>query len=172
MKILIIDDNSVNLAAATLTLAGHDLTLVSEYDEAMKALDRETYEVVLTDLLMPAGREAQGPRGRPFIGQPMPVGFALALHAVLRGAKYVAVVTATNHHDHPASAMLDRLDRASWSDEMSRPRFVINGATVGFFHHPRVMVDGQEGKDWGKVLKALVIGRITATDPVAVERHG
>jgi CheY-like chemotaxis protein len=171
MKIIVIDDTLVHRMAAQQTLDGHDLTVASSYDEAVKLLDRERYEVVLTDLLMPAGRDAQGPRGAPFVGQLMPVGFALALHAVLRGAKYVAVVSATNHHDHPASAMLDRLGDAYWRDEQTRPRFVINGATVGFFHHPAVMVEGQgKGKDWGKVLRALLVAKFAA-EAVGFERH-
>ena len=171
MKILVIDDTLVHRMAAQQTLAGNDLTVASSYDESVKLLDRERYEAVLTDLLMPAGREAQGPHGDPFVGQLMPVGFALALHAVLRGAKYVAVVSATNHHDHPASAMLDRLDRAYWHDAQSRPRFVVNGAAVGFFHHPAVTVEGQgEGKDWGKVLRALLVTKLGA-EAIGVERH-
>lgn len=68
------------------------------------------WDAVLCDLLMPAGRDAQGGDGMKFIGQEMPVGWSLALTAAKCGAKYVAVVTDMNHHHHPASAMLDRLD--------------------------------------------------------------
>lgn len=65
------------------------------------------WDVVLTDLLMPAGPMMQGEIGRQFVGQEMAVGWALALKAAQSGAKYVAVVSDANHHDHPASAMLD-----------------------------------------------------------------
>lgn len=117
------------------------------------------FEVVLCDLLMPAGREAQGDKGSKYVGQEMLVGFALALMAVLQGAKYIAVVTATNHHDHPASAMLDRLSVYRWAEspQENPAKFIINGARVGFFH--AVMVEGEKGgKDWGKVLSRLLEG--------------
>lgn len=100
------------------------------------------FDVVLTDLLMPAGRVTQGPDGMRYVGQEIPVGFALSLMAVLQGAKYVAVATATNHHNHPASAMLDRLN-GYWNDESEgRVPFTINGAPVGYFHAPMTHVDG------------------------------
>jgi CheY-like chemotaxis protein len=158
MKILVIDDKKVNRVSAQQTIAGHDLTIVGNYDEAVRQLDSQEWDVVLTDLLMPAGRDAQGGVGLQYVGQEMPVGFALALLAALRGAKYVAVVTATNHHNHPASAMLDRLGSSYWRDGM-RPNFVINGARAMFVHHTPVQVEGLgEGKDWGKVLAALTAG--------------
>lgn len=199
MRILVIDDTKVNLLAAKQTLHGHDLTVVSTYDEAVSLLEprvdqnllarkmatagfpatsdglkgktqdawwdaREKlqkesmvpyWDAVLCDLLMPAGRDAQGKSGLEFVGTLMPVGFALALMAAKNGAKYIAVVTATNHHCHPASAMLDRLSSAYWNDSATAD-FVINGAKCGFFHHPSVVVEGfGQGKDWSKVLTAL-----------------
>ena len=39
----------------------------------------------------------------------MPIGWGLALLAAKKKVKYVAVATDTNHHDHPASAVLDYL---------------------------------------------------------------
>lgn len=108
------------------------------YDEYYKV--KETCQVpywdaVLSDLLMPASRESMGNDGMKFIGQEMPVGLVLALLAAKNGAKYVAVVTATNHHDHPASAMLDRLGESYWRDKQE-PNFVINGAQAMFVHAP------------------------------------
>lgn len=151
MKILVIDDKKVNRHSAKQTIVGHELTVVGNYDEAVRQLDFQEWDAVLTDLLMPAGRDAQGGKGLEFVGQEMPVGLALALLAALRGARYVAVVTATNHHAHPASAMLDRLR------PHSGPNFVINGARAMFVHHTPIEVEGiGEGKDWGKVLAALL----------------
>jgi CheY-like chemotaxis protein len=100
------------------------------------------WDAVLADLLMPAGQDAQGDKGFKFVGQQMPVGFALALLAAKNGAKYVAVVTATNHHNHPASAMLDRLGSAYWRDEDASANFVINGAKAMFVHHRPYFVEG------------------------------
>ncbi len=81
------------------------------------------WDVVLCDLLMPAGKDVQGEKGLKYVGQEMPVGWSFAITAALRGAKYVAVVTNMNHHDHPASAMLD---------SMSNTVFDLNGAKALF----------------------------------------
>jgi CheY-like chemotaxis protein len=108
------------------------------YDEYYKV--KETcrvpyWDAVLSDLLMPASRESMGGEGMKFVGQEIPVGLVLALLAAKNGAKYVAVVTATNHHHHPASAMLDRLGSAYWDNDQE-PNFVINGAKAMFVHAP------------------------------------
>lgn len=95
-----------------------------------------SFDVVLSDLLMPASRMTMGSEGMKFVGQEMPVGFALALMASQHGAKYVAVVTDTNHHNHPASAMLDSFQARN--DVF----FDINGAKVGFYHSPMILVEG------------------------------
>jgi CheY-like chemotaxis protein len=132
----------------------------AEYNRISKKLcPPAPFDVVLSDLLMPAGKQAQGPIGKPYIGQEMPVGFALSLMAAYQGAKYVAVVTATNHHDHPASAMLDPIARDERECDCSfkRPvRFNINGATVCFFQQQPMTL--AEGKDWGQVLSYLLEG--------------
>lgn len=113
-----------------------------------KKLQRElcpppSFDVVLCDLLMPASAMTMGPKGEKFVGQEMPVGFALSLMAVIHGAKYVAVVTDTNHHDHPASAMLDTFVSQCGRDvDETPPRFMMNGAVVGYYHSPLVLVEG------------------------------
>lgn len=116
-----------------------------EWHEAYYKFQAESqipyWDVVLSDLLMPASRETMGGDGMRFVGQEMPVGLVLALLAAKNGAKYVAVVTATNHHCHPASAMLDRLGSSYWSDEL-KPNFAINGAKAMFVHHPACYVSG------------------------------
>ncbi len=65
------------------------------------------FDIVLTDLLVPASRQAQGDAGRKFVGQEMPLGTTIALLAICAGVKKVAVVTDMNHHHHPASAAFD-----------------------------------------------------------------
>jgi len=126
MKILVIDDTQKHLDSAVKTLEGHDVTLCTSYDEALELLEpkKETpyWDAVLCDLLMPAGRDAQG--SDKYVGQEMPVGWSLALVAAMRGTKYVAVASDMNHHDHPGSAMLDRLD--GYKGHI----FNIDGATV------------------------------------------
>ncbi len=135
------------------------------------------FDAVLSDLLMPASKRTMGYQGMTHVGQEMPVGFALVLMAARAKAKYAAVVTAMNHHDHPAVAMLDPfLSRCPHrhSHERALPLFVINGTRVGYFGAPMVGVNGtvclncngykcwpcqnsgkQQGKDWGLILKVM-----------------
>jgi CheY-like chemotaxis protein len=65
------------------------------------------FDVVLTDLLVPASSQAQGDEGQRLVGQEMPLGTTIALLALTVGIKNVAVVTDMNHHKHPASAAFD-----------------------------------------------------------------
>ncbi|MFA6100092.1 MAG: hypothetical protein WC750_04440 [Patescibacteria group bacterium] len=134
-KILVIDDSANNQASAVESLkdSGYEVTVVGTYDEAVKALGQcdiawsgegEPFEVVLCDLLMPAGKETMGPDGMEYVGQEMPLGFALAMAAVMHGAKYIGVVTDMNHHNHPASAAMDRFESHN-----TGARFVVNAST-------------------------------------------
>ncbi len=108
------------------------------------------WDAVLCDLLMPAGKMSQNSKGMEFVGQEMSIGWSLAILAAMNGAKFVAVLTDTNHHDHPASALLDKL---------SGRRFNIAGAKAlmsnwgGYV----VRIEGieQRSKDWGSLLKHL-----------------
>lgn len=182
MKIIVIDDKQKHLDAAIQTLIGHDVTICSTYDDALELLEGQYWDAVLCDLLMPAGRDAQGPKGKKYVGKEMPVGWSLALFAARRGAKYVAVISDMNHHDHPASAMIDRIGTV-----------YVNTAKVAFLNDPPMVgIIGSEcvcptckgtlrhnlrwddkesdctcktgtsfskwGKDWGIVLKELIGG--------------
>lgn len=111
---------------------------VEDYFEKAKAESLLPYwDVVLCDLLMPAGSNAQGSKGLKYVGQEMPVGWSFAITAALRGAKYVAVVTDMNHHDHPASAMLD---------SMSDTVFDLHGAKALFTNDVRMVgIEGTQG---------------------------
>ena len=150
MKILVIDDNPLNQDSARQTLGDHDVNVVGTHEDAHEVLVKsEPYDAILCDLLMPAGEMTQGPEGEKYVGQEMPVGFGLALLAVLRGAKLVLVATATNHHDHPASAMFDDF-RETVKPKGARSGygtaaphcFSIDGARVAFSHAIMTFVDG------------------------------
>lgn len=110
------------------------------------------FDVVLCDLLMPVGHHQQGPEGQSYVELETPVGFALALMAVLQGAKYVAVVTNLNHHEHPAAEMLDRLGSSRLDDDR-KDGFVkirANGVPVGFVNNaPMTGVEGTTCHDCG-----------------------
>jgi CheY-like chemotaxis protein len=153
------------------------------YYDAMDATRLLYWDAVLSDLLLPAPKYQQGSEGQRHVGKEMPVGWALVLQAALEGAKYIAVVTDTNHHDHPASALMDALGSTSFLNGRGAPKFIINGAKAGFYHSPMRSVEGTtchfckgvgkepekpecdcrfcqgdgkaQGKDWGRVLKAL-----------------
>ena len=128
MKVLVIDDTKRHRVSAAQIFTGpeYELTIASSYDEAVKLLEVEYsgggidkngfaikkkelpyWDAVLCDLLMPASGECCA--SCSLVGVEMPVGWSLALVAARRGAKFVAVVTDKDHHQPPASAMLDRL---------------------------------------------------------------
>jgi len=191
MKILVIDDSRVHQQSARQTLQGHDLTVVDTYDEAYKLIQPriETnrkgqvipkkeevatpFDVVLTDLLMPTGSRIQkSKKGNwladpgEFLGPEMPVGFALALNAVLHGAKYVAVVSDGDHHLDPAMAMLDRLGAYKSGVTRTPVRFEMNGSHVGFFRvqdgDGKIQLeDGTSGKNWGEILDHILSAPVT-----------
>lgn len=138
------------------------------------------WDVVLTDLLMPAGSMAQGDEGQKFVGQEMAIGWALALRAARTGAKYVAVVTDTNHHHHPASAMLDAFNRHFFTIDGARVLMTNYVNLVGIagtdslcgecggtgkrgqYSCHRCDIPGRvfakKGKDWGSILEQLLKG--------------
>jgi len=107
MRILVIDDNATHCQVAQKLLGDHDLTVVGTYDEGQELLcSSEPFDAVLTDLMLPGSAKAQIPNS-PLIGAEMPIGTTLAFLALRQGCKRIAVVTDTNHHDHPASAAFD-----------------------------------------------------------------
>ena len=149
MKILVIDDSPVHQAAAKKQLTEHDLAVVGSYDEAVRLLEphisasgrwdrgecpKHGFDVVLTDLLMPASGMLQG-EGRKFVGQEMPVGIFLALLAAKNGAKHVAVFTDSDHHDHPASACFDPFNEGKYMS-VALP---VAGAQVILVNNPNLV---------------------------------
>ncbi len=113
MRVLVLDDSAKHRFAAQALIKGHDLKVVGTYDEAERLLGAERFDVFLGDLMLPASSKELSREANRFAGQEMPLGTILALVALLKGVKYVAVLTDTNHHDHPASAAFDvfRYDR-------------------------------------------------------------
>ncbi len=113
------------------------------------------FDAVLVDMMMPMSRETLAP-GVYESDVQVPYGFVLALRACKVGAKYVAMVTDTNHHLGAMSAAIDYLGSAYYSGY--EPLFDINGAKVLFVHSPFVEQSKPELKDWGQVLRHLVDG--------------
>lgn len=149
--------------------------------EASKlAMVHPDFDIVLTDLLVPASRQAQGGEGMKFVGQEMPLGTTIALYALCAGVKKVAVVTDMNHHHHPASAAFDYIDgrrcklegvniictndvHMIWIDEMTgevvEPEFLYTDEGKAKYpedqktYERKGLVKG--GKDWKQVLLKL-----------------
>ena len=145
-----------------------------------RATTHPDFDVVLTDLLVPASKQAQGREGMRFIGQEMPLGSTIALLALTAGVKNVAVVTDMNHHHHPASAAFDcfrsnkaeginilctnhvgsvamdeatgeAVDRSFLDSAEGKAKFPFEGSNDW---GPRQGLTW--GKDWGRVLKQLL----------------
>lgn len=155
-----------------------------KWGDAYDKADAETilpyWDVVLADLLMPAGPMSQGETGQKYVGQEMAVGWSLALQAARTGAKFVAVITDMNHHRHPASAMLDRFNRHFFTIDGARVLMTnyvnlvgITGTDspcgecrgtgkLGQYNCHRCDIPGrvfaEKGKNWGMILEQLLKG--------------
>jgi|GEM_PF-6260894 len=130
MKILVIDDNELNRKSAEVTIGTeHELRLAASYDEAMGALrasQESPYDVVMVDLNMPMSRHGGIMAERLYDPRALvPYGMVLALLAAGVGAKRVALVTMSNHHEDAMGAAVERL---------FHHRFVVNGVPVTFRH--------------------------------------
>lgn len=93
-----------------------------------QAIIYPAFDVVLTDLLVPASSWMQGEKGREFVGKEMPLGIFIGLMAAVRArAKYVAVFTDKGHHSHPASACFDVFNPEG---EYEPKAFMVEGSKV------------------------------------------
>ena len=141
-RILVIDDTPKHIASAKKTLAGHHLTTVMSYEDAMEVLEKKKFDVVLTDLHLPMSSNTLS-RDAFKLGELVPYGILLMIEAARQGAKQVAVVTDLNHHSDPFSAAFDHY---------SRFPVRIEGAKV-LMLHARIMEDGS--KSWENALARL-----------------
>jgi CheY-like chemotaxis protein len=142
MRILVIEDTPKHQESAKIGLAGHRLTVVTGYEEAMKFLGSEKFDIVLTDLQMPMSSQTLGQDAFK-LGQLVPYGIMLMIEAAHRGAKFVAVVTDLNHHADWLSAAFDHFHYS----------VQIEKAKVLMMHSP-MNADGT--KDWAAALERLM----------------
>ena len=145
-KILVIDDTVRHQESAKRLLAGHHLTVASDYEEAMKLMAKGEFEVVLSDLYMPMSQTASLGTSAYKPWELVPYGLLLSIEAAKCGAKFVAVATDLNHHADPIAAAFDHFSRQSFS---------VEGAKVAFMHAPMIQLDGELVKDWQAVLLQL-----------------
>jgi len=146
LRILVIEDTPKHQASARISLTGHKLTIATGYEEAMRILGNEKFDVVLTDLQMPmSSRTLSSTAFR--LGELVPYGIMLMIEAAHQGAKRVAVVTDLNHHTDWVSAAFDHF---SYSVK-------IEGAKVLMMHAPMKQDEsGEWVKDWVEALNRLM----------------
>lgn len=142
-RILVIDDTAKHQASAKSGLAGHRLTVVTGYEQAMSILSKEKFDVVLTDLHLPMSSTTLSNEAFKF-GELVPYGILLMIEAARQGAKFVAVVTDLNHHSDPFSAAFDHY---------SRHPVTIDGAKVVMMH---ALMTRDGAKDWNAALERLM----------------
>lgn len=121
MKVLVIEDDPVNVESAKRSLTNHELTIATSIQQAFDILaewrqewleNRERrFDVVLTDVYMPRG-DFKG-WGRRVIHysdyenpDTLPAGLAFAIAAATMGAK-VGICSDRNHHKDWITALLD-----------------------------------------------------------------
>lgn len=146
MKVLLIDDSPKQrrVGKATLEARGDHVTVFSSYVEARLASETQKFDAALIDLMMPSEGMMLSQEGfTDHLGREEGVGFPMIFALVMHGIPKIAVVTDTNHHAHPLSAMVD------WFDQTS---FTINGSRV-LIRHAKFHPDGT--KDWCHALDEL-----------------
>jgi CheY-like chemotaxis protein len=165
VKILLVEDKEEHRQSARETLGGHDLSIFESFDEVRAFFDKCTFipgletgpsvvfdfDVVLTDMLMPTDQKRRRNADEAsHVERQEPFGFIIALKAALLGAKYVAMVTDTNHHVQGMSSALDCIEQHNHGGEYDdKPNFSINGAKVLFVHAPLIKdVVGKKNCEW------------------------
>lgn len=108
MKILVIDDMQEQRDHAISTLSDHEVVTANDWNSGKEAIEKGGWDMVLTDLSMPALSDGQG-EGKRYVGDPTPYGFPLALIALRAGVPKVAIVSNGNHHSHPIFWAADSL---------------------------------------------------------------
>ena len=145
MKILLVDDSVKHRRAGKrqLEALGHEVVALCDYTEAREEAKKGGFDVALIDLLMPAEPQTLGVEAvKEFVGTEIAIGFPMAISLAILGIGKIAVVTDTNHHNHPMSAAVD------WF----QGKVQIAGASV-IITHAYLNSDG--AKDWEAALKSL-----------------
>lgn len=155
MKILVIDDVKRQRDAAVKQLGDHDITVVETIKEARELLKNQIFEVVLTDLMLPAENDGIGGDGENFLDQQIPYGFVIALAALQKGSR-VAIVTLVNHHLHPVFWAMDSIN---WYEPITERLIISREVTREFipFEEETPMEEGII-KDWKAALEKLTGG--------------
>lgn len=173
MRVLIVEDNELHIASARkfASETEHQVTIVTNYDQAENELcaqgDRfgrkesePKYDVLLTDLFLPASTTGQGDKSHQ---REMPYGATLVLLAMRSGIKKIALLTDGNHHAHPLIWALDPLggyDAKPFSVGEVKLLFASNGFVYNSYSQNELTVDKDnplnEAKAWPFLLNKLL----------------
>ena len=162
MRILVIDDRADQLENAVRQLGNdHEVVTANGWSSGYKALKSGApkWDLVLTDLSMPAEKEGMSPEGLRHVGKSTPYGFPLALLALKWGVPKAAIVSNGqaddgNHHEHPIYWACDDLHGE-----------IIPGRLWAFtgYKCPYMEDEGLPGvkdaswvKDWATVMKTVL----------------
>jgi len=114
LNLLLVEDTPFHIEAAKIQLEGHNLTVVSQYTDAIATLKKQAehnFDMLLTDLFIPYSKTPEYPiqhLGSAVSEKPEALGFQIALYGkVLAGIEHVAIMTDVNHHDGPVCATID-----------------------------------------------------------------
>ncbi len=145
MRILVIDDTAKNIKSAKVGLAGHILTTVTGYEDALDILEKEKFDVVLTDMNLPMSSKNLCKNFK--LGELVPYGTLLMMKAAHQGAKYVGIVSdIASHPEDPVSATFENYTKII---------FCVDSAKVMFI---RAKTDSDGYKDWADALLQLMKG--------------
>lgn len=111
MKILVVDDQLRQREHAVKSFPTHEVIVVEKWKEGRDLIRQGGWDIILTDLSMPAERDGQVGTGMNYIGKPMPYGFVLALIALKENIPKIAIVSNgyddANNHSHPIFYAVD-----------------------------------------------------------------
>jgi len=160
-RILVIDDQSCNVASAHQTLGGFEVTVVDTISAAYKLLESGAkFDLVLTDLWMPRGDF----KGAMSIGDepstPVPAGLVFALKAANDGMR-VIICSDQDHHKDRLCSLLD-LIKARPGDDMGKMVMFVQADTCpvqGLWKDGQIVMDedwwqtpGPRIKDWSRAI--------------------
>ena len=155
MKLLVIDDNQENLESAKKQLAGHEVTTCNSEKEAyleyLWCLKKEKaieFDVLLCDLMLPAGRYTSGDSAELLAGKIHMSGLILCMLAAKHGIKKVGLVTSEWHHKNPVGSLLGDLGRGTKRGEEKHILRVEDSELV-------INVSSEAEKPWKETLDYL-----------------
>jgi len=157
MKILVVDDTQSNLEEAKIQLSEHKLTLANTFTEAMSLIKTTTFDVVLTDLMMPVENVNMMAHPDIFSNQLMPYGLLIALYVIGNTDTKVAIVSMDgDRHNHPIVSAADNIMYNNDGDFVEYPNLPKTSFYMGTRGRSIVERDGRWVKGWSGPLNDVL----------------